>query len=213
MAHEVDQLLGVVVVGVLAVEGISDEHAANADLYFGVEVTAELVDGAPPVVFVEMVTPCSVMQLRKAASCGELAPGPAPPPKPEPAGRRLAQAWSAALALELTPKPPAGGVPVDVPVGFLPLPKPEPDTPCFFRHVVKAVLDDVDDDFVVVDVVFLVVVVGEDVAAPPPQAASTTPARAKPRIITGNFRWPLRRLSELVLFVMKTVWKSNLDER
>ena len=206
-----DQLLGVGVVGVLAVEGISDEHAANADLYFGVEVTAELVDGAPPVVFVEMVTPCSVMQLRKAASCVELAPGPAPPPKP--AGRRLAQAWSAALALELPPKPPAGGVPVDVPVGLLPLPKPEPDTPCFFRHVVKAVLDDVDDDFVVVDVVFLVVVVGEDVAAPPPQAASTTPASAKPRIITGNFRWPLRRLSELVLFVKKTVRKSNLDER
>ena len=51
-----DQPAGVVV-GVLLAEGMSDEHAANAVLYFGFEVTEELADGALPAVFVGSVTP------------------------------------------------------------------------------------------------------------------------------------------------------------
>jgi hypothetical protein len=203
-----------VVVVVLPADGMSDEHAASAVLYFGLEVTELFADGALPAVFVGTVTPCNVMQLRNAASWVELAPpAPPPPPNPEPAGRRLAQALNAALVLELPPKPPAGRVPVD-PVGFLPLPKPEPVTPCCFRQVVKAVLDaDDDEDGVVVVVVFLVEVAGADVAAPPPQAASTTPARAKPSTTAGTERYLPRRFSWSVRFVMETVLKTNLDDR
>lgn len=196
---------------------MSDEQAANAVLYFGFEVTDEFAVGALPTVFFGMVTPCSVMQFRKAASCVELtpAPTPAPPPKPEPAGRRLAQALNAALVFELPPKPPAGRAPVEEPDGLFPLPKPEPVTPCCLRHVVKAVLD--DDVFgdlvvVVVDLVF-VEVVGADVAAPPPQAARTTPERAMASTTSGTERRPPRRLSESVRFVIATVWKANLDAR
>lgn len=199
---------------------MSDLHAANAVLYFGLEVTDEFAVGALPAVFFAMVTPCSVMQLRNAASCVELTPAPTPapppPPNPEPAGRRLAQALNAALVLELPPKPPAGRLPVAEPDGFLPLPKPEPVTPCCLRHVVKAVLDaDEDDDLgaVVVVVVDLVEVGGADVAAPPPHAASTTPERAIASTTSDAERCLPRRLSDSVPFVMATVWKANLDAR
>jgi hypothetical protein len=205
-----------VVVVEVPVVGRSDEQAAIAVLYFGFEVIDEFADGALPAVFVGIVTPCKVMQLRNAASCVELAPEPPPPPKPEPAGRKLAQAWNAARDFEFPPpKPPAGGPPVDDPEGLLPLPKPEPVTPCCLRHVVNAVLDDVDfvgvAGFVVV--VFLVDVEDADVAAPPPHAASTTPARAKASTTAGTVRCLPRRLSESVRFVMGTVWKAKLDER
>lgn len=205
-----------VVVVVLDVEGRSDEHAANAVLYFGFDVTEELEVGALPAVLLGSVTPWSVMQLRNAASCVDDAPEPpAPPPNPDPAGRRLAHAWKAARDFELPPppKPPAGGPPVDEPDGFLPLPKPEPVTPCCLRHVVNAVLDADDDDFAgVVVVVVFDVVGGADVAAPPPHAASITPARAKERTAAGTVRCLARRLSDSVRFVMVTVWKANLDE-
>jgi len=203
----------VVVVVVVLVDGMSDEHAANAVLYFGLEVIDEFAEGALPAALFGIVTPWSDMQLRNAASCVEFAPKP-PPPNPELAGRKLAQAWNAARDLALPPKPPAGGPPVDDAGGLLPLPKPAPVTPCCFRHVVKAVLDAADGfDGDVVVVVFFVDVGGAVAAAPPPHAAKTTPARAKASTTAGTERCLQRRLSESVRSVMGTVWKANLDER
>jgi hypothetical protein len=208
----------VIAVVVLDVEGMSDWHAANAVLYFGLDVTEEFADGALPAVFFGKVTPCSVMQLRNAASCVDVAPAPPapPPPNPEPAGRKLAHAWNAARDFELppAPNPPAGAPPVDDPDGLLPLPKPEPVTPCCLRHVVNAVLDADEEDFAgVVVVVVLDVVGGADVAAPPPQAANTTPARAMASTTAGTLRCLPRRFTDSVQLVMGTVWKTNLDDR
>jgi hypothetical protein len=197
-----DQPPGVVVVVVLDVAGMSAWHAANAVLYFGLDVTEEFAVGALPAVLFGRVTPWRVMQLRNAASCVDVAPeppAPAPPPNPEPAGRRLAHALNAARDFELppAPNPPAGAPPVDDPDGLLPLPKPKPVTPCCLRHVVNAVLDADDDDFVgVVVVVVLDVAGGADVSAPPPQAANTTPARAMASTTAGTVRCLPRRFTD-----------------
>jgi len=77
--------------------------------------------------------------------------------------------------------------------------------------VVNAVLDDGDlVVVVVVDLVF-VEVAGADVAGAPPQAARITPERATASTASGTERWPPRRLTASVRFVIATVWKANLD--
>jgi len=54
---QTDQPPVVVVAGVLAGDGRSAEHAADAALYFGFEVTDEFGVGALPGVFFGIVTP------------------------------------------------------------------------------------------------------------------------------------------------------------
>jgi hypothetical protein len=164
------------------------------------------------------LTPCSVMQLRKAANAVELAPdfpaNPPPPPK-EPAGRRLAQALNAALALGLDANPPAGGVPPAPPAGGAP---PAPPvgrfpvgklTPCDLRQLAKAALEaDVDADFVVVVVVDFFVDDDADGEALP-QAASNTPATATPRSAIETVRNFGRVKLESLVFPMRTSMRSQ----
>lgn len=207
--------------------GSSDLHAAYAVLYFGFEVIEEFAVGVPLVDdagFFAIVTPCSVMQLRNAASAVELAPvpppkpPPAPPPKPpnDPLGRRLAHALNAALDLEFVENPPAGGVPPAPgappapPVGRLPV---GAVTPCDFKQLINAALD--AEDFVVEDLVaedLVVVVVLPVDEALLPHAANSTPATAMPSVVTTTERnFGRRRLGSLV-FCMLQVWEVSLDD-
>ena len=102
------------------------------------------------------------------------------------------------------------------PVGGAPRPPVGAVTPCFFRQLSNAAVDDEVDDVVGVvvdDVVGVVVVAVDDEAAAAPQAASTTPERATARSTTGKERYRERGLLESVVFFTSTVWRANLDAR
>jgi hypothetical protein len=106
--------------------------------------------------------------------------------------------------LEPPEKPPGENEPLGPPFGGAPSPKLEADTPCFFRQLLNFLIDAVLDFFVEVL---------EDAEATPPLAVTTTPERARASRTPGD-AWNLEdRFDEVVVFVIATVWRANLEDR
>ena len=106
--------------------------------------------------------------------------------------------------LEGPEKPPGGPDPPAPPVGGTPPPKVGTATPCFFRQLSNFLIDVVLDFFVEVL---------DDAEAMLPLAINTAPERARASNTPEVERSPEDRFVELLVLVIATVWRANLDDR
>jgi hypothetical protein len=125
-------------------------------------------------------------------------------------GSKLEQARKAAFVFGFVgilgpPEKPPGGIdPPALPFGGAPNPKEGEATPCFFRQLSKFLIDDLLDFFVEVL---------DDAEATLPLAANTDPERARASNAPEAERYLEDRFIEVVVLVMATVWRANLDDR